>query len=350
MSQRTIIHMDMDAFFASIEQRDNANLRGKPVIVGGAQYSRGVVATASYEARTYGIHSAMPISKAKQLCPKGIFLPVNMKKYKEVSKEIHDILEKYSNIIEPISIDEAFIDINNRDPIFIGRKIKDDIWQELRLTSSIGISVNKFLAKLASDVNKPNGFTIIKEEEKLKFLCPLPVSKIWGVGPKTKKELNRLGIYTIGDIQSYDEKVLINLFGKRGKEIFEFANGVDNRPVESQNMSQSLGEEETFEEDIDDIDLLLKKLAEYSFNLSQKLKLNGYLIKTITVKVKYYDFSIETRTISLTIPTNDSSIIFETSKYILTSKFKLSKKIRLIGLSISNFIYPKDPIQLSINL
>ncbi|HSH36263.1 DNA polymerase IV, partial [Schnuerera sp.] len=207
MNDRSIIHIDMDAFYASVEQRDNPSLLGKPVIVGGVR-SRGVVSTASYEARKYGIHSAMPIKVAKRLCPKGIYLPVDMKKYKSVSKEIHKIFNRYSSKIEPISIDEAFLDVTGQEAVFIAKRIKNDIQKELKLTASIGISYNKFLAKLASDIKKPNGLTVIKKGEAMEFLKPLSVSKLWGVGPKMERELNKLGIYYIGDIQGYDVDVL----------------------------------------------------------------------------------------------------------------------------------------------
>ncbi len=349
MGDRAIIHVDMDAFYASVEQRDNPNLRGKPVIIGGTS-DRGVVCTASYEARRYGIHSAMSGKVAKRLCPDGIYLPVNMKKYKETSREIHKIFERYSSIIEPISIDEAFLDVTGKDYLLAAKNIKRDIKDELELTASVGISINKFLAKLASDIEKPDGFTVIREEEVIQFLRPLPVTKLWGVGPKMEKELNKLGIYYIGDIQNYDVDVLIALFGKRGKELYEFSFGVDYRPVEDHVLNQSIGEEETFREDVDDVDVLIHKLKLYSVNLSNKLITKGYLIKTITVKIKYIDFSVETRSMTLNIPTNDDAIIFTISKQILLSKFNMEKKVRLIGLTLSNLIYPEDPIQLSMKI
>jgi DNA polymerase-4 len=349
MGDRAIIHVDMDAFYASIEQRDNPSLRGKPVIIGGAS-DRGVVCTASYEARRYGIHSAMPGKLAKRLCPDGIYLPVNMKKYKETSKEIHNIFRRYSSIIESISIDEAFLDVTDKDYIMIAKNIKRDIKNELELTASVGISMNKLLAKLASDIEKPDGFTVIKKGEVIQLLKPLPVTKLWGVGPKMERELNKLGIYYIEDIQNYDVNVLISLFGKRGKELYDFSFGLDYRPIEDHILNQSIGEEETFHEDIRDVNILIDKLKLYSINLSNKLIKKGYLVKTITVKIKYDDFSIETRSMTLNIPTNDHITIFSTSKHILLSKFKMEKKVRLIGLTLSNLIYPEDPIQLSMKM
>ena len=346
---RTIVHIDMDAFYASVEQRDNPSLRGKPVIIGGVS-NRGVVCTASYEARKYGVRSAMPAKIARRLCPKGIFLPVNMIKYKKVSQEIHMILREYSKAIEPISIDEAFLDVTGENPLMIAKDIKKDIGINLHLTASIGISINKFLAKLASDINKPNGLTIIRKENIIEFLKPLPISKIWGVGPKMEEELNKLGIYQIEDIQNYGRNVLMSLFGKRGKELYDFSYGIDYRPVEHHVLNQSIGEEETFQEDVDDIEYLIDRLRYYSINISKKLLYRDYLIRTITVKIKYNDFSVETRCITLNIPTNDGTTIFNIGRYILLNKFNIKKSIRLIGLAVSNIIYPEDPIQLSMDI
>lgn len=339
----------MDAFYASIEQRDNPNLKNKPVIIGGNS-KRSVVCTASYEARKYGIHSAMPIAKAKRLCPKGIYLPVNMDKYKKESRKIMNILRRYSSIIEPLSIDEAFMDVSGKDALYIAKKIKEDVKNELQLTASVGISINKFVAKLASDVKKPDGLTIIKKEDIIDFLKPLPVSRLWGVGPRMERELNKLGIYTIGNLQKYNLDILINKFGKRGKEIYLFSFGIDNRPVETQLISQSIGEEETFLEDLNDIDVLCRKLKLFARNLSNKLVKKGFLVKTVTVKVKYSDFIVETRSFTFSIPTYDYNIIYETGKYLLINKFDLKKSIRLLGLSVSNLIYPNDPIQLSFKI
>lgn len=346
---RAIIHIDMDAFYASIEQRDNPCFKNKPVIIGGRS-KRAVVCTASYEARKYGIHSAMPMAKAKRLCPKGIYLPVNMDKYKRESRKIMNILGRYSKIIEPLSIDEAFIDVTGKDALSIAKQIKKDIKNELQLTASIGISANKFMAKLASDVEKPDGLTIIKKEDIINFLKPLQVSKLWGVGPRMERELNKLGIYIVEDVQKYNLDILIKKFGKKGKEIYNFSFGIDNRPVETHLVSQSIGEEETFLKDINDIGILCKKLRIFSINLSNKLVKKGFLVKTITVKVKYSDFTVETRSFTFSIPTYDSNIIYETSKHLLISKFNLTKNIRLLGISFSNLIYPHDPIQLSFEI
>lgn len=337
----------MDAFYASVEEKDNPRLKGKPVIVGGSLKNRGVVSAASYEARKYGVHSAMSIVKARKLCPQGMFVPVNMHRYKEVSREIHSIFKRYSDMIEPISIDEAFIDLTGKKAVLIAKDIKKDIKEELGLTASVGISINKFLSKLASEIEKPDGLSIIRKKGAVEFLKPLPIRKLWSVGPKTEKELKRMGIYTIGDLQNYDMEVLVDKFGKKGRELSYFAKGIDNRPVEVGIMTKSIGEEETFLEDISNLDTLDYKLQEYSLNLSHKLEYKGYLTRTITVKVKYEDFSIETRSSTLYIPTDDYLTIYGVSNFILKDKFNLDKKVRLLGLTVSNFIYPDDPVQLS---
>lgn len=346
---RAIIHIDMDAFYASVEQRDDPNLRGKPVIIGGRS-DRGVVCAASYEARRYGVHSAMPGKTAQRLCPKGIFLPSNMNKYREVSREIHKILGNYSRIIEPISIDEAFLDVSGKDPIKIGKKIKASIKMEQDLTASIGISYNKFLAKLASDMEKPDGLTVIDKEGAVDMLKPLSVRKIWGVGPRMEGELNRLGLYYIKDIQNYDSKILVARFGKRGREIYNFSLGIDPRPVGDSVVNQSIGEEETFSQDIEEIGQLGEYLRNYSINLSNKLRMRGYLTRTITVKIKYNDFTVETRSMTINIPTDSAREIFKTAGFLLSEKFNISKPVRLIGLSISNIIYPDEPLQLSMEI
>lgn len=346
---RSIIHIDMDAFYASIEQRDNPDLKGKPVIIGGRS-DRGVVSAASYEARKYGIYSSMPGRVARRLCPQGIFLPGNMNKYRRVSQEIHKIFKKYSSIIEPISIDEAFLDVSGKNPIEIAKSIKSSIKKKQDLTASIGISYNKFLAKLASDMDKPDGLTVIKKEDVLEILKPLSVRKIWGVGPRMENELNKLGLYYVEDIQNYDPEILEFKFGKKGKEIYDFSFGIDNRPVEDNVSNQSIGEEETFLEDTMDKNVLVEYLKEYSINLSNKLTIKGYLGRTITVKIKYNDFTVETRSITLNIPTSEEGEIFKTAKFLLMERFRISKPVRLIGLSVSNIIYPDDPFQLSMDL
>jgi DNA polymerase-4 len=346
MVERQIIHVDMDAFYASVEQNDHPELRDKPVAVGGNPDKRGVVCTASYEARKYGVRSAMASKKAQMLCPHLIFVPVRMERYVEVSRKILGIFEDYTDCIEPLSIDEAFLDVTGYDGIRIGKEIKDRIRTELNLTASVGISVNKYLAKLASDFQKPNGFMIIMKEEAEKFLFPLPVRKLWGVGPKTENELNKLGIYYIKDLLNYDLNVLTDRFGKKGIELLSFAQGKDDRPVENKHRRKSIGEEMTFETDIDDINILLQYAKNCSKILGDRLIEKGLQAKTITLKVKYEDFTCVTRSITLSSFTDMGQVIYLHASNIIQNKISKTKKIRLLGIQVTNIRYPDEPHQL----
>ncbi len=346
--KNAIIHVDMDAFYASIEQMDNPQYRGKPIAVGGLPDERGVICTASYEARKFGIRSAMSSRKAIQLCSHLIFVPVRMDRYIEVSKQIHKIFEQYSDRIEPISIDEAFLQITNADAIQTGKEIKERIKKEVGLTASVGISINKYLAKLASDYRKPDGFTIIPKKEVKKFLSDLPIRKLLGVGPKTEKELHKLGIYLIRDLQKYDPKILVEKFGNRAYEMINYSKGIDPRPVENRNKRKSIGEENTFLSDIHDIHILKENLYANCKKLTDEIQKHQYLIKTITIKVKYHDFSNATRSITLAHYTDSFEEIYFAAENILLNKVPLIKRVRLLGVQLSNILYPDDPVQLEI--
>ncbi|WP_130806537.1 DNA polymerase IV [Senegalia massiliensis] len=348
-----ILHIDMDAFYASIEQRDNKKLRGKPVAVGGSPNGRGVVCAASYEARKYGVKSAMSSKHAQYLCKDLIFVETNKNKYKRESNHIRNIFKKYSNNIEPLSLDEAYIEIKDKnlsEVLKIAKNIKKDIKIQLNLTCSVGISYNKFLAKLASDMNKPNGITIIRKEEAIKILSPMPIRKLWGVGKKTEKILNSLGIYTIYDIQNYDENVLVERLGKKGSELMMFSKGIDNRKIEGNSLPQSISEENTFSYDIDNIEYIHEKINEYSNDIYNRIIKRGYKYRTITIKLKYNDFSIETRSLTLENATDSLKVLKATSHFIFKNKFNINKKIRLLGVGVSNFIYPNDPVQIRFDL
>lgn len=348
--KRQIIHVDMDAFYASIEQKDHPELRNKPIAVGGRPEGRGVICTASYEARKYGVRSAMPSKKAQQLCPNLIFVPVRMERYVEISQKILEIFEEYTDFIEPLSIDEAFLDVTGKDGIQIGQDIKKRIKKELGLTASVGLSINKYLAKLASDSQKPDGFTVITEAEAESFLSPLPVRKLWGVGPKTEQELNNLGIYCIKDLIHYDQRVVIEKFGKKGLELLNFARGKDDRPVENKHRRKSMGEENTFEEDIDDVNILIQYIDSYCRLLVHRLQKNELQIRTITIKIKYEDFENITRSITLPYFTNSYQDIYNSAVNILLTKIRLVKKVRLLGVQVSNILYPDEPVQLQLDL
>ena len=335
-----IMHCDLDAFFASVEQLDNPSLRGKPVVVGGSIHSRGVVSTCSYEARKFGIRSAMPVAQAYRLCPRAVFLPVNMQRYLEISKQVFTILSRYSPIMEVISIDEAFLDISGCFRLFgspekIGCLIKEQVYSELGLTISVGISYNKFLAKLASDMDKPDGLCIITESQALKILRPLPVSKIWGVGEKTEQRLNKLGIKTIGDIQDLPPGWLEDKIGSAGRLFWELAHGIDKRAVEPEHERKSIGREETFPEDINDIAYLEKLIVQFAAELCRKLRQEGLLAGSVTIKLRDSNFKTITRSKTIT-PCNSDIIVTRIASDLLHHSYKNKQPLRLFGLSLGH--------------
>lgn len=336
---RTILHMDMDAFFASVEQADNPALKGKPVIVGGAK--RGVVSTASYEARKYGVRSAMPIFEAKRRCPQGIFLPVRMKRYQEVSQKVMAILEAVSPLVEQVSIDEAFVDLTGTerlhgDCIQVARKIKERIWAEACLTCSIGIAPNKFLAKIASDLQKPDGLTIVPEEEVQSFLKDLPVGKLPGVGPKSEEALRGLGIRIVSDILRFPPGLLERKFGKYGLRLVALAQGIDDSPVIPCSPAKSMGSEDTLPEDTTDINILKKQILSQAEEVGERLRRDGLKGRTITLKLKHSDFTLATRSHSLKEATCATKILYDTAVMLL-ERYSMKMPVRLIGLAVSNF-------------
>jgi len=347
MAELRVVHIDMDAFYAAVEQRDNPQYKGKPVIVGGDPKGRGVVSTASYEARKFGIHSAMSCKRAAELCPGAIFLPVNMNKYKKESRKIHTIFRKYTPIIEPISIDEAFLEIKKGNAVEIARKIKEDIYQCTCLTASVGVSYNKFLAKLASDMKKPDGFTVITPDDAQRILPELPIRKIWGVGEKTEKELNNIGIFTVRDLLQYDHEFLIRNWGRRAHELILLCQGIDYSPVRVEHEVKSMGEETTLKEDTRNLDVLKNYLKDFSQAISYRMANKGIKCRTITVKIKYNDFRVITRGTTLDRATDSPHVLYKHSSEILSRRVPLIKPIRLIGLQVSNLIYPHDPVQIS---
>lgn len=340
-----IIHVDMDAFYASIEQRDNPDLRGKPVVVGGDPNGRGVASTCSYEARKYGIRSAMPLAEAKRRCPHAVFLPVDMPKYAKVSSQLHRIFEDYTPIIEPLSLDEAFLDVTHSIRLFgsafaIATRIKDRIKQELNLTASVGIAPNKFLAKLASDAKKPDGFVVIREEEIQNFLDPLPVERIWGVGPKTAEKLYALQIKTIRDLKELDESKLTGLFGVLGSQLYYLARGIDHRNVEPDREAKSIGRETTFPDDLTDPEVLETILLNLSTEVGRRLRKESLKARTVTIKVRFADFKTVTRSKSLDYYTNlDKDIFAEASR--LLQELRIHRPVRLLGVTVHN-LAPKD--------
>lgn len=333
---RKIIHVDMDAFFASVEQHDNPKLKGKPVIVGGLS-GRGVVSTCSYEARKYGIHSAMPMYMAKSLCPNGVFLPVRFQRYREVSKKVFDILYEITDIVEPLSIDEAYLDVTDIDknPEDIAKEIKEKVYMTTGLTVSAGVSYNKFLAKIASDWNKPDGLMVITEDMVPDILRPLSVSKVYGIGEKSSERLKKIGIEKVDDLLKLSEEELINIFGKYGKEIYDRIRGIDLRPVETYRETKSIGKETTLKKDTDDIDLLTKYLEGFSRTISLELKKEKLYCRTVTVKIKTWNFTVHTKSRTLNEYIDSPDDIYNVASSILKES-NISQPVRLIGLSVSN--------------
>ena len=312
------MHVDMDAFFASIEQLDHPEYKGHPVIVGGLS-SRGVVATCSYEARKFGVHSAMPISRAKKLCPDGIYVYPRMDRYKEVSAQIFSIMKEFTPHIEPLSIDEAFLEVSGMSTMYsgpkaLGRAIKDRVFEETGLIISAGLAPNKFLAKLASDLDKPDGLVVIPYGREKEILAPLPIKRIWGVGPRTEKILKTGGFHLMRHIQALpDESSLIPLVGNQARRIWELANGIDDRPVETDRKIQSIGAEETYEEDLTDGGAIELEFRYFANRLSKRLRKRNLLGHTVSIKVRYDDFTTVSRQKRLDTPSDHEHVFFETA-------------------------------------
>jgi DNA polymerase IV len=340
---RKIIHIDMDAFYASIEQRDNPELRGKPIVVGGSPQGRGgVVATASYEARKFGIRSAMPSKKAKQLCADVIFIRPRFEVYKEVSNKIREIFYRYTDIIEPLSLDEAFLDVtqdkqNIGSAIDIAKLIKQAIKDELNLTASAGVSTNKFVAKIASDIKKPDGLTFIGPSRIESFMEKLPVEKFFGVGRVTAEKMKKMGIHSGADLKKLKEEELIKHFGKSGRFYFRIVRGIDEREVQPHRETKSVGAEDTFPFDLEMVEEMVEELSKLTTVVHNRLKKHQLKGRTVTLKIKYHDFKVITRSHSFPHLVDDAETIFTTAKEMLEQTDLEDKKIRLLGISLSNF-------------
>ncbi|MBF0494785.1 MAG: DNA polymerase IV [Candidatus Omnitrophica bacterium] len=343
--ERYIIHIDMDAFFASVEELDNPSYRGKPVIVGSdpkGGKGRGVVAACSYAARKFGIHSAMPISKAYQKCPDGIYVQPRMERYCEISDRIFSLLEKFTPDIEPLSIDEAFLDISGSyqhfgTPETVCKLIKELIKKDIGLNSSIGMAPNMMTAKIASDTSKPDGLIIVKKEDNLKFLWPLPIGKLWGAGEKTCEALKNIGILTIGDLAKTNKEKLVSLFGRNGGHMWELSHGIDERVVERESEAKSISNEHTFDTDTGDVDTIMNTVMFLSGKVSRRLRKHGFKARTITLKIRFSDFKTFTRSETIEPPTNFINDLYSVCAGKL-KEFGLGKrKVRLIGVGTSNF-------------
>ncbi|MFT5288686.1 MAG: DNA polymerase-4 [Planctomycetota bacterium] len=347
----SILHVDMDAFYASIELRDRPQLAGLPVCVGGPADKRGVVAAASYVARTYGVHSAMPTARALKLCPDLVMLPPDFEKYTAVSREIMAIFNRYTPIVEPLSLDEAFLDVSGSERLFgdaiaIGGRIKSDIVRETGLVASVGIAPSKFLAKLASDLDKPDGFRVIRENEVRKVLDPLPVSKIFGVGPRTAKRLEALGVYTVADLSALQREDVLRRFGASGAWIHDLASGIDPRRVTARRPEKSHGMERTFAEDIGDQDELRLLLYEFCEEVSYDLRHRGLRGRTVTIKARYANFKTVTRSKTVDVPVNQGRRIYAVARELFNRV--PAGPLRLLGVQVSNLADVRTPVQASL--
>jgi DNA polymerase-4 len=346
---RTIIHLDMDAFYASVEVLDRPELRGRPVVVGGAS-DRSVVSAASYEARKYGIHSAMPMVQARRLCPDGVFLPVRMGRYRELSDRIMAIFARFTPLFEPISLDEAFLDVTGSARLFgtgveIAAAVKRLIREETGLTGSAGVATSKLLAKIASDLQKPDGLTVVAPGREGEFLAPLPIAKLWGVGQATRKELSLLGVTTIGDLARLPVEILSARFGKGGLRMHLAARGLDDRPVVPEREAKSVGHEETFAEDLRDQAKMRAILLDLAGQVGSRLRRYNLRGRTITLKVKFHDFKLISRSATLDEATDDALTIFRRTRELLQQTEAGRRAVRLLGISLGNLTSSSSPRQ-----
>jgi DNA polymerase-4 len=341
---RSIIHLDMDAFYASVEQLDHPAYRGKPVVVGAdprGGKGRGVVAASSYEARPFGVRSAMPISQAYRLCPQAIYVRPRISRYAEMSDRIFAILREYTDLVEPLSIDEAFLDVTASQRLHgpaetIGRTLKARIRSELGLVASIGLAPNKFLAKVASDLGKPDGFVVVSPGKEREFLDPLPISRLWGVGPKTEARLNGLGLQTIGQIARMRVEELETMLGNAGRDLWELANGIDDREVVPEQETKSIGAETTFDQDTDDREEIRKTILELSDRVGRRLRREGYLAGGVTLKFRDHLFHTVTRAAVLGHPTDVGDDLFREAWRQLQRVSWAGKRVRLLGVTATH--------------
>ena len=353
---RSIIHVDMDAFYASVEQRDHPQYRGKPVVVGADPQGgkgRGVVSAASYEARDFGIHSAMPISQAYRRCPRGVYVPVRMDRYQEVSNRIFDIFHRYTDLVEPLSLDEAFLDVTGSRRLFggaeiIGQRIQEKIWKEESLQASVGVATNKFIAKVASDLKKPKGFVVVPAGEVARFLKDLPIHWLWGVGAKTTERLHRLGYVKIGDIARQNQHTFRVLFGALGTRLWQLANGLDDRPVVADEPAKSIGAETTFSRDTGDGPILRQTLLALADRVAQRLRAGRIAAKTLTLKYRDETFHTTTRSMAIEHCVDHTTVLYRAALQLLSRVPEKKRKVRLLGLSASTLISVHTAQQLSL--
>jgi nucleotidyltransferase/DNA polymerase involved in DNA repair len=355
--ERVILHVDMDAFYASIEQLDDPTLKGRPVIVGADPrqgLGRGVVAACSYEARKFGVRSALPISRAWKLCPAGAFVRPRMERYVEVSHEVMEVLRRFTNLVEPLSIDEAFLDVTGSTalfgaPIQIARAVKKQIREATGLTASAGVAPNKFLAKIASDLKKPDGLVVVEPGEVETFLADLPISRLWGVGPKTEIRLREMGLHTIGAVRARKQDDLTEMLGSNlGAHLYHLAMGHDDRPVIPNWEPKSISNETTFEEDTRDRELLVKTIRRLAESVGRRLRRENYRARKVSLKVRLEPFETHTRQISVKRPVDTDEEIIRLA-LSLFDQFSLDRRIRLIGVGTGDIVRPGEgPTQLGL--
>jgi len=352
LNPRAIIHLDLDAFFCSVEVLKNPKLSGKPIVVGGQPDKRGVVAAASYPARKFGIHSAMPMSRAKRLCNDLIILPHNFKSYKTYSMIVMKILEQESDLVEQISVDEAFIDVTSHvsdwnDAVDIAKKLQNKISVNIGLSNSLGVATNKMIAKIASDFEKPNGLTVVPPGEEKSFLAPMAPQKISGIGPKMAEKLADMNVNTIRDLSKIPLNILTAKFGKIGSVMFDWTQGIDNRPIQVSREIKSISNERTFSKDISSKEELLLILTQLSEKVADRLIAKNMTAKRIFIKLRYYDFDTHTTQRSLSDSTDSKETIVNIAKELFIFAWSDNKPIRLLGVGVSNFeIKEKSQVEL----
>ena len=340
---RRILHCDMDCFYAAVHTRDDPSLEGKPVVVGGDPSGRGVVAAANYEARNYGIHSAMPAAQARRQCPETIFLRPDFKRYREESQQIFAIYRDYTPIVQPLSLDEAFLDVSEHLGDFssataVAEDIRRRVREEQRLTVSVGVAPNKLVAKIASDFRKPDGLTIVRPHEVEAFLAPLPVRRLYGIGPAAERSLHEMGVTTLGELRKLSVDRLMARFGNWGRVLWERVRGIDDRPVRTHRERKSLSTEHTFAENIKDLDEIDRILDTMAAEVSRGLEKRRLAASTITVKVRYPDFTTPTRSQTLPVPTSDAATIAVTARELVRRTDAGKRSVRLLGVGASNLV------------
>ncbi len=339
---RCILHADLDAFFASVEQMDHPELRGKPVVVGGSPQQRGVVAACSYEARAFGVHSAMPMRTAMNLCPKAVLVPPHFQRYRQVSHQVMDIFRSITPVVEPTSVDEAYLDVTETVaegavPVEIAKALKKRVKMEVGLTISVGVATSKSVAKIASDLKKPDGLVVVEPGTEQQFLAPLPARRLSGIGPKAEERLAKEGVATLGDLARQDDAWARRLFGKWGPQLLSMSRGQDHRPVVTERVVKSVSAETTFAQDIQSPEEIAQQLGRLSQRVGQRLRSEGVTGRTVTVKIRISDFTTFTRSLTLALPVDDAATIHGVAQRLVRPELLPGRRFRLLGVGVSNF-------------